>query len=42
MHDDDELIMIIESCRLLGGMDVATYYRGVKALSPDAGVVTAL
>lgn len=29
MHDD-ELITIKESCRLLGGMHVATYYRGVK------------
>ena len=30
MHDDDELITIKESCRLLGGMHPATYYRGAK------------
>lgn len=31
MIDDDELINLKEACRLLGGMHIATYYRGVAA-----------
>ena len=47
MHDDDELITIKESCRLLGGMHPTTYYRGqrrtpAEAMSPRAGNGAAL
>jgi predicted DNA-binding transcriptional regulator AlpA len=30
-YDDDELIAVKEGCTLLGGMHVASYYRGVRA-----------
>ena len=30
VDDNDELISIKEACRLLGGIDRSSYYRGVK------------